>query len=197
MSRLAPVPQGRPPHLEAYRRHTCALLRRYFRLSLSIGRLPSVLGTAVFRTRVTCYRLQNFEDVVIFVHDVEQCLQRLDRPGLEILAAIVLQEYTREEAAACCGISLAQAQRRYTAALDALSQVLLERELLPAVWKDAGTDRGDGAGATVEAEQWPPRKPPQSARPADMRAPQRRAPRASAMMQPGAGAKDSPLEDAG
>jgi len=39
--------------LSAYRGRTMALLRRYFRMSLDIGRLPSVLGREFFRARVT------------------------------------------------------------------------------------------------------------------------------------------------
>ena len=53
----------------AYRGRTMALLRRYFRMSLDIGRLPSLLGREFFRARVTSYRVHSFEDVVILVHD--------------------------------------------------------------------------------------------------------------------------------
>ena len=37
--------------LSAYHDRTIALLLRYFRMSLEIGRMPSVLGREVFRAR--------------------------------------------------------------------------------------------------------------------------------------------------
>src|SRR3984885_4278345 len=63
------------PH---YRRYTEAILRRYLRMSLEAGRAPSLLGREMFRGQVTSYRVHSFEDVVIFVHDVETCLKKLD-----------------------------------------------------------------------------------------------------------------------
>ena len=68
-----PTVSARVRDLSAYHDRTIALLRRYFRMSLEIGRMPSVLGREVFRARVTSYRVQTFEDAVIFVHDVERC----------------------------------------------------------------------------------------------------------------------------
>src|SRR5438876_933901 len=64
-----------PPESELwiYRDRTTAMLRRYFRLSVELGRLPSLLGREFFRARVTSYRMHSFEDAVIFVHDVENC----------------------------------------------------------------------------------------------------------------------------
>jgi hypothetical protein len=61
-----------------YRSRTAALLRRYARASVEVGRLPSLLGREFFRTRVTSYTMRNFEDVVIFVTDMEQAIEKLD-----------------------------------------------------------------------------------------------------------------------
>src|SRR6202142_4796349 len=61
----------------SYRRRTIALLRRYARASVEVGRLPSLLGREFFRTRVTSYTMRNFEDVVIFVTDMEQAIDQL------------------------------------------------------------------------------------------------------------------------
>ena len=41
------------------------------RLSVEVGRLPSVLGREFFRARVSSYHVSTFEDTVIFVHDME------------------------------------------------------------------------------------------------------------------------------
>ncbi len=61
-----------------YRRRTVALLRRYARASVEVGRLPSLLGREFFRSRVTSYTMRNFEDVVIFVADMEQAIEKLN-----------------------------------------------------------------------------------------------------------------------
>jgi hypothetical protein len=66
---------GSNPDLWLYRERTVALLKRYLRLSVEVGRLPSLLGREFFRARVTSYRMASFEDAVIFVHDVEHCLE--------------------------------------------------------------------------------------------------------------------------
>jgi|SRR5271169_6008166 len=42
--------------------------------SIETGRLPSLLGRAFFRAKVTSYTMVTFEDRVIFVHDIEKCL---------------------------------------------------------------------------------------------------------------------------
>ena len=39
---------GRDPDLWLYRERTLGMLRRYQRLSVEVGRLPSLLGTGVF-----------------------------------------------------------------------------------------------------------------------------------------------------
>src|ERR1700761_9015624 len=77
-----------------YRKRTEALLRRYLRTSLDMGRMPSPLGQTVFRGRASCSRLRNFEDAVVFVIDVEACLKRLDAHSQMLVARITLQEYT-------------------------------------------------------------------------------------------------------
>src|SRR4051812_18479014 len=65
------------PELSLYRHHTIGLLRRYFRMSIELGRLPSVVGREFFRAKISSYRMTSFEDVVILVHDVDRCIARL------------------------------------------------------------------------------------------------------------------------
>jgi hypothetical protein len=62
-----PTATTRPPepNLAFYRKYTEALLRRYVRMSLEAGRVPSLLGQEMFRAKVTHYRIASFEDVVI------------------------------------------------------------------------------------------------------------------------------------
>ena len=68
---------GSNPDMWLYRERTVALLRRYLRISIEVGRLPSIFGRELFRSKVTSYRMSSFEDGVIFVHDVEQALDQL------------------------------------------------------------------------------------------------------------------------
>lgn len=121
---------GADPDLWMYRDRTLALLKRYMRLSIEVGRLPSVLGREFFRTRVTSYSVSTFEDTVIFVHDVEGCLAKLDSFSQALIAKIVLQEYSQDEAARLLGCWRRTVGRRYPEALDRLSRMFLEGGLL-------------------------------------------------------------------
>jgi DNA-directed RNA polymerase specialized sigma24 family protein len=126
------------PDLLFYRDRTLALLRRYERLSVETGRLPSVLGREFFRAKVTSYRAATFEDVVIFVHDVERSLEKLERFEQQVIARIVLQDYSQEEAAAVLGCADRTIRRVLPEALDRLSQIFLEGGIL----------RGDAAASS-------------------------------------------------
>ncbi len=132
---MRPQGSGEPmdatnPEVSVYRRHTVALLRRYFRMSIELGRLPSVLGREFFRAKVTSYRMQSFEDVVILVHDVERCLERLDRGSQQVVARVILQEHTYDEAAVIMGWPRRSVARVVVEATDRLSEIFLETGLL-------------------------------------------------------------------
>jgi hypothetical protein len=116
--------------LAFYRRYTELLLRRYMQMSLRMGRVPSALGNCVFRGRVSSREVHSFEDAVIFVYDVERCLRALDPEQMELVARVALQEYTQEEAAERTSQSVRSVVRKYGEALDMLTQIFLEKELL-------------------------------------------------------------------
>jgi hypothetical protein len=116
--------------LSAYHDRTIALLRRYFRMSLEIGRMPSILGREIFRARVTSYRVHTFEDAVIFVHDVERCLEQLEPFSRKLIARVVLQDYSYEEAAALLGCGERSVYRLLPLALDHLSEIFLTAKML-------------------------------------------------------------------
>ena len=118
------------PDLWLYRKRTVGLLRRYMRLSIEVGRLPSLLGREFFRTRVTSYRAGTFEDAAIFVHDVERSLEKLSEFDKKLIAKIVLQEYPQEEAARLIGCGHRHVARCYVEALDRVSEIFLKRRLL-------------------------------------------------------------------
>jgi len=125
----APV-QTVPVELAFYRKYTEAMLRRYLRMSTEVGRVPSLLGRELFRGNVTHCKVNGFEDVVIFCHDMEQLLGRLRPMDRQLLRRIALQEYTLMEAAAMLGVSLRNSIRLYRRALDTLTEMLLEAKML-------------------------------------------------------------------
>jgi hypothetical protein len=113
-----------------YRRRTVALLRRYARASVEVGRLPSLLGREFFRSRVTSYTMRNFEDIVIFVADMEKAIETLNDLEKKLLAMNVLEEYTIPEVARLVGCTQRTAERFLQDALDQLSRILLAGGLL-------------------------------------------------------------------
>ena len=119
-----------PIDLWAYRDRTVALLKRYARASVEVGRLPSLLGRECFRARVTSYSMTSFEDIVIIVHDVEAALQRLDKFHQRLIAMTVLEEYNLLETARLLPCPLRTVEREVPEALDALSRLFLEGGLL-------------------------------------------------------------------
>jgi Sigma-70, region 4 len=128
---VAPVtPVVTSPGMAFYRKYTEGMLRRYVRLSMEAGRAPSLLGREMFRGKVTSYRVHGFDDVVIFVHDVETCLAKLDQGQQYLIKRIALQEYTQQETAGVMGLCLKTVARRYARALDELTEIFLKRKLL-------------------------------------------------------------------
>lgn len=121
-----------------YRKYTEGLLQRYVRMSMELGRAPSLLGKDLFRARVTNYVVHGFDDVVIFVHDVEQCLAKLGTEQYLFIERIALLEYTQVEVAGLMGLTVRTLVRRYRNALDALTRLLLERGLLEPMIESQG-----------------------------------------------------------
>jgi hypothetical protein len=118
------------PDLWLYRDRTVALLRRYLRLSIEVGRMPSLLGREFFRTRVTSYGSSTFEDSVIFVHDVERSLDELSEFEKKLIAKIVLQQFSKEEAGRLLGCGYRTVERLFPEALDRVSEILLRRRIM-------------------------------------------------------------------
>ena len=123
-------PIDRDAELWMYRDRTVAMLRRYLRYSLETGRLPSLLGCEFFRTQVTSYAVTTFEDRVVFVHDVEICLQLLNDFSRELIARVVLQEHSHDATARLLHCSRKTVERNLPSVLDRLSEIFLEVGLL-------------------------------------------------------------------
>jgi DNA-directed RNA polymerase specialized sigma24 family protein len=120
----------RDPDLWMYRKKTTGLLKRYMRWSIEAGRLPSLLGRELFRARVTAFTATSFEDRVIFVHDIERCLEQLASFDREIIARVVLQEHEHPRAAKILHCTRRTIERRLPEVLDELSEAFLKARLL-------------------------------------------------------------------
>jgi hypothetical protein len=121
---------GSPDRLAYLRKHTEKMLRRYLYASVQIGRSPSLLGDSVGRGWASSRPIRTFEDAVIFVLDMERCIERLNSLDRQMLSRIVLQEYTHAEAATLLGMSVRTISYKFPAALDRLTERLLETGLL-------------------------------------------------------------------
>jgi DNA-directed RNA polymerase specialized sigma24 family protein len=149
MAQSVPPPSilfGEPEiDLWPYRPRTMALLRRYARASVEVGRLPSLLGREFFRSRVTSYTMRSFEDTMVFVTDMDHTLEKLDAFDKKLVAMYVLEEYTVSEVSRTLGCSERTVERLLHDALDQLSRSLLVRGLLEripeAVSKDGSAAR--------------------------------------------------------
>ncbi len=69
--------------------------------------------------------MSSFEDGVIFVHDVEQALEQIDAFSQQLIATIVFQEYTQDEAAAVLRCARRTVCREFPAARDRMTGALL------------------------------------------------------------------------
>jgi hypothetical protein len=120
----------REANLRRYRGRTVALLRRYMRLALEAGRLPSVLGSLFFRTGVTSYGVMTFEERVIFVRDMEICLAKLDDQSREILGRCVIQGHDLRDTAKLTRGTTRTTRRNIPESIDNLTEILLKMGLL-------------------------------------------------------------------
>jgi hypothetical protein len=120
----------RDPDIWLYRKKTTAMLRRYMRWSLEAGRVPSVLGRELFRAKISACTATTFEARVIFLHDIETCLDRLQDFDRQIIGRVCLQEYDHEAAARILHCTRRTLLRRLPELIDELSEAFLKAELL-------------------------------------------------------------------
>jgi hypothetical protein len=118
------------PELAFYRKYTEAMLRRFVSMSMEAGRVPSLLGKEMIQARVTNYAVHSFEDVVIFVHDVEKCIAKLDREQQMLIRRIGVQQYSQADVAGMQGQTIRTVIRRYNEALDRLTRIFIQAKLL-------------------------------------------------------------------
>jgi hypothetical protein len=120
----------RRANLRRYRGRTVKMLRRYMRMAIEAGRLPSVLGSAFFRSGVTSYGVMTFEDRVIFVRDMEICLEKLDEFSWQAIGRYILQGQSLPETAKVLHCDEKTIRRNIWMGLDDCSEILLKMGLL-------------------------------------------------------------------
>ncbi len=113
-----------------YRKHTENLLRRYLYASMQVGRAPSILADPVGRGWVSSRPVKTFEDAVIFVLDIEKCIEELEPFDRQLLTRVILQEYTQAEAAGMMGCCVRTISYKFPLAVDRLTEKLLRAGIL-------------------------------------------------------------------
>jgi hypothetical protein len=113
------------------RSRTMALLHRFMRTALSVGRMPSLVGREIFRMRVQARPPSAFEDSVLFVCDIEKCLALLDPLDQRLIAFCVLENRSEWEASRQFHASQGFISRHLGLALDLLHTTFCQRNLLP------------------------------------------------------------------
>ncbi|HEV8383927.1 MAG TPA: hypothetical protein VGQ11_03575 [Candidatus Acidoferrales bacterium] len=113
------------------RTRTMALLFRFLRTAMSVGRMPSLVGREVFRARVGARPAAAFENAVLFVCDVEKCLSELDPLEQRLIAYCVLENRSEWEASRQFQASQGFISRHLGHALDILHATFCQRGILP------------------------------------------------------------------
>jgi len=122
--------EDRERERRTYRGRTVAMLRRYMRYSIETGRLPSLLGREFFRAKVTSYTVVTFEDRVIFVHDMEKCLERLDEFSRQLIARHILQEHDQVATGKLLHCTERTVRNYMPVVLDVLTEILIDVGLM-------------------------------------------------------------------
>ena len=151
------------PDVLYFRAQTLAIVRHFFEISCQIGRLPSILGREFFRAKVSHRAIPSFEDQVVFVHDVEQALARLNSQNLEVLSLVGLYQYSLEEVATLLGRCRTTVIERYAEAVDTLAQIFLTSGLLREDRPDRQLQRFPAEDPPQAVAEPPAKKPAASA----------------------------------
>jgi hypothetical protein len=118
------------PGIAFYRNRTEQILRRYLLASTLVSRRPTIFTEPVGRGWASHRIVETFEDCVIFVLDIEKCLGRLTAFDRVLIHRIVLQEYSEAETALLVNRSERTIRSRFRAAIDHLTEILLDHGIL-------------------------------------------------------------------
>lgn len=127
------------------------LLQRFFRTSLLLGRMPSVMGGNAFRSNLRGTHPRAFEDAVLFVCDVERCLRSLEPLDQKIIAICVLEDRSEWEAARLFRSHQAHISRRLGEVLDLLHETFCRLGLLPPLPAELHTPEKEPSAAQKQS----------------------------------------------
>ena len=132
---------------------TMALLHRFFRTALLVGRMPSLLGREVFRPHVRTVPAHAFEDSVVFVCDVERCLRALAPFDQRLVAFCVFEDRSEWEAARQFHRSQSEISRRLGETLDFLHETFCRIGLLRRIPVNSQNTRFDNLEEVTERRE--------------------------------------------
>ena len=146
-----------------FRAQTLAIVRHFFEISCQIGRLPSILGREFFRARVSHHAIPSFEEQVVFVHDVERALARLNPQDADVVSLVGLYQYSLDEVATLLGRSRSSIAQRFADSVDRLAEIFLASGLLREDRPDRRVQHFDPEETPHRVAARPPKKPAVSA----------------------------------
>lgn len=126
------------PETICFRAQTISIVRHFFEIS---SQVPS------------------FEDQAVFVHDIEHCLMKLNADHARMITMVGLYDFTRDEVAAMLRHCRSWVNRRYIEALDALTQIFLDANILSAASPDRKQWQLEQRALPQEPVQLPPKRP--------------------------------------
>jgi DNA-directed RNA polymerase specialized sigma24 family protein len=120
------------PALIGMRGHTRTMIRRYVLARYQAARIFSCLDASKFSGsgRASAQPIRTFEDALVFVIDMDRCMESLDPTDLELLKRTQIQEFTEAETACLMGMSTRTVSTKAQVALDRLTQRLIDSGLL-------------------------------------------------------------------
>ncbi len=147
------------PETICFRAQTISIVRHFFEISSQVGRLPSILGREFFRAKVSHHSVPSFEDQAVFVHDIEHCLMKLNADHARMITMVGLYDFSRDEVAAMLRHCRSWVNRRYIEALDALTQIFLDANILSAASPDRRQWQLEQRALPQEPVKLPPKRP--------------------------------------
>ena len=127
------------------RTRTMALLHRFLRTAMSLGRMPSLVGREIFRARVRSSPPSAFEDSVLFVCDVEKCVAQLAPFDQRLIAYCILENRSEWEASRQFHASQGFISRHLANALDTLHLTFCQKGILPPLPEGFGGKSSTGS----------------------------------------------------
>jgi DNA-directed RNA polymerase specialized sigma24 family protein len=114
------------------RSYTRTMIRRYVLARYQAARIFSCLDASKFSGsgRASARPIRTFEDALVFVIDMDRCMESLSPTDLELLKRTHIQEFTEAETACLMGMSTRTVSTKAKVALDRLTQRLIDSGLL-------------------------------------------------------------------